>query len=291
YGAPNPYGQPQGQPNPYAQSQPQQRPQSAPSATGPEGWQGNQPGRESVAPSAPLTIAEHAVPVHTLEEDPESFIATTLGEVIGVALRPASKDLTALTRARQEAVSRMAEMAKAADADAVVGLRFDSTNDEIVAYGTAVTLADELEMVSDVDLAQPAGAELTGGTSDLSAAAASAGESSDNGHTDFSGPLGSDDNSTGSDEQPARSVYGNETPFSAAPGADDVDATRLARGTEFGGLGGTPDAASQPPAPAVDDNNPWRVVGQEPSGGSEGRDDSQNRGGNAGPAGQGWPFS
>ena len=82
-------------------------------------WHSAQPpaAPESLAASTPLTIATHAVPVHTLGDDPESFIDRTLGEVIGVALRPQAKDPASLTKARQDAVSRMAEMAKAADAD------------------------------------------------------------------------------------------------------------------------------------------------------------------------------
>lgn len=171
-GQPNPYGQPQpgpygppgqgGQPygrpqqNPYAQpGQPQQPPYGQP-PQGPqqqnpyaqpdpaEAWRQGQPPAVS-APSGPLTIADHAVPVHTLPDDPESFVIRSLGEVIGVALRPRNNDVTALTKARQDAVSRMAEMAKAADADAVIGLHFDSNPDEVVAYGTAVLLSEDLD--------------------------------------------------------------------------------------------------------------------------------------------------
>lgn len=157
----NPYGQPQhspygqqpethgrpGQPNPYAQ--PAGRPaEGQPQA---EAWRAQQPSART--PTA--AIAEHAVPVHTLDEDPESFIARSLGEVIGVALRPRTHDVAALTHARQEAVSRMAEMAEAAGADGVVGLRFDSNTEEIVAYGTAVMLTEEFEL-DELDLTDPA---------------------------------------------------------------------------------------------------------------------------------------
>ena len=50
-----------------------------------------------------------------------------------------------LTESRQDAVNRLVEMAQAAGADAVVGLRFDCSEitqslSEVAAYGTAVTL-------------------------------------------------------------------------------------------------------------------------------------------------------
>ncbi|WP_432560372.1 heavy metal-binding domain-containing protein [Granulicoccus sp. GXG6511] len=255
----NPYGQqPQGQPqNPYAQ--PPQRPQSAPSATGPESWQANQPpaAPESLAPSTPLTIAEHAVPVHTLGDDPESFIARSLGEVVGVALRPQTKDPVSLTKARQDAVSRMAEMAKAADADAVVGLRFDSNTEEIVAYGTAVIMAEELELTDSDDEAEDDsdGADAGNGAHDLMAAAASVGESGDNSHTDFSGPLGSDEDDE--DGTSPDTDHGQETPFS------DADATRLAKAEDFAPASQSSAASHSSPAPAADEESkdPWQSAG------------------------------
>lgn len=226
-GQPSPYGHPQqGQPgrqDPYGHPQhgQGQRPQSAPSATGPDSWPAPHPPAPPEAPSTPLTIAEHALPVHTLGDDPESFIDRTLGEVIGVALRPHTKDPASLTRARQDAVSRMAEMAKAADADAVVGLRFDSNPEEIVAYGTAVVFTDELELATYADANS---VDLGGsGAKDLSAAAVSAGESA--GHTDFSGPLGSDESEATETVRPAEPGRGEETPF--AEETDEADATRL----------------------------------------------------------------
>ena len=50
-----------------------------------------------------------------------------------------------LTESRQDAVGRLVEMADAAGADAVVGLRFDCSEitqslSEVAAYGTAVAL-------------------------------------------------------------------------------------------------------------------------------------------------------
>lgn len=152
YGPPpqrNPYG-PGPQPNSYGPPQnPYGRPPGQDQAQPPRGGP-NPAGQQS----GKVPLAEHAVPVHTLGDDPESFIASTLGEVIGVALRPRTNDVGVLTRARQEAVARCAEMAQAAGADAVVGLRFDSNLEEIVAYGTAVEFTDEVEL-SDVPDATP----------------------------------------------------------------------------------------------------------------------------------------
>ena len=84
--------------------------------------------------------------MHTLDDEPLLFVTEALGEVIGVALRPTGGDPTAHARARQQAVSAMATMAQAAGADGVIGLRFDTGPDEVVAYGTAVrTEVDEAE--------------------------------------------------------------------------------------------------------------------------------------------------
>jgi uncharacterized protein YbjQ (UPF0145 family) len=85
-------------------------------------------------------------------------ITEVLGEVVGVVARsrelrpdlrvgnPLDGYAVMLTESRQEAVGRLVEMAVAAGADAVVGLRFDSSEitqslSEVVAYGTAVRLA------------------------------------------------------------------------------------------------------------------------------------------------------
>ena len=58
---------------------------------------------------------------------------------------PVDGYVTMLTESRQDAVARLVEMAEAAGADAVVGLRFDCSEitqslSEVAAYGTAVTL-------------------------------------------------------------------------------------------------------------------------------------------------------
>ena len=59
-----------------------------------------------------------------------------------------------LTDSRQDAVSRMVEMAVAAGADAIVGLRFDCSEitqslSEVAAYGTAVKLQPEVGEIAE----------------------------------------------------------------------------------------------------------------------------------------------
>ena len=88
---------------------------------------------------------------------PGREIAEVVGDVVGVVARtrelrpdlrggnPIDGYVTMLTESRQDAVHRLAAMAEAAGADAVVGLRFDCSEitqslSEIAAYGTAVTL-------------------------------------------------------------------------------------------------------------------------------------------------------
>ncbi len=88
---------------------------------------------------------------------PGREIAEVVGDVVGVVARtrelrpdlrsgnPIDGYVTMLTESRQDAVNRLAEMAEAAGADAVVGLRFDCSEitqslSEVAAYGTAVTL-------------------------------------------------------------------------------------------------------------------------------------------------------
>lgn len=330
-GQPNPYGQPQPgqQPNPYAQrpatqpGQPQGDQQPYGQQASQESWRSSQPpaAPESAAASTPLTIADHVVPVHTLGDDPEAFVARSLGEVIGVALRPKSADVGALTKARQDAVSRMAEMAKAADADAVIGLRFDSNSEEIVAYGTAVILTDDLDYAGLEDENDAVvDAELVGedeapsvGTSDGGTGDGGSGES----HEAYA--PGGDQASGAADETDGQPpVAGEETPLSEsleddafgrhaaddqAPAADDADETSQSRygsstygsGSPFGqaqGGGGwqptqQPGAAEPPAQPSSPyGTNPYGAPSQSNQGGqqNQGQQNQQQ-------SGQGWPFS
>ena len=112
-------------------------------------------------------MVPRALPVVTMENVPGREISDVIGDVVGVVARmrelrpdlrggnPVDGYVVMLTDSRQDAVSRMIEMAVAAGADAVVGLRFDCSEitqslSEVAAYGTAVRL------VPDREDAQPA---------------------------------------------------------------------------------------------------------------------------------------
>lgn len=182
YGPQNPYGQPQppygrptqapygqppaqpygAQPNPYGPPQPGANPPAGqPGQPYPPGYP-PQPGQWP-AQNSPVTrpqLVRRSVMVVTMESVPGRTITGVVGEVVGVVAR--SRELPAalrtanpvdgyalmLTRSRQEAVDRLVEMAQAAGADAVVGLRYDCSEitqslSEVSAYGTAVTLDTE----------------------------------------------------------------------------------------------------------------------------------------------------
>jgi hypothetical protein len=70
-------------------------------------------------------------------------------------LNPLDGYVVMLTDSRQDAVARMVEMALAAGADAVVGLKFDCSEitqslSEVAAYGTAVKLVPIQQDAADV---------------------------------------------------------------------------------------------------------------------------------------------
>lgn len=184
-GQPNPYGQPQqpypGQqppPNPYGQpgqSGPPQygqrpaygQPQGQPSQSQPpHQWQPEP--QQPPAPTKPA-IATHAITVVTMDSIPGRQIAGVVGEVLGVVARsreiprdqrtgsPVDAYVSMLVTSRQDAVARLVEMAEAAGADAVVGLRYDCSEitqslSEVAAYGTAVTLVAIPELAGDAVL-------------------------------------------------------------------------------------------------------------------------------------------
>jgi len=175
----NPYGQ---QPGPYSQPQqygqpPTGRQQQQPPYPGQQGPYGQQPGQyppqqpygqpgqygqqPQWTPQPPATrqptIVQRPLPVVTMETVPGREISSVVGDVVGVVartreLRPDLRGLNPLdgyvvmlTDSRQDAVARMVEMAVAAGADAVVGLKFDCSEitqslSEVAAYGTAVKL-------------------------------------------------------------------------------------------------------------------------------------------------------
>ncbi len=161
---PNPYGPGpgqqgppppvQGQPGPYAPPQPGQNPYG-PGYPPPQQW----------APQVPTPqprLTQRALIVVTMDSVPGRVVTGVLGDAVGVVAR--SRELPRelrtggqldayaimLTQSRQDAVNRLVEMAKAAGADAVLGLRYDSSEitqslSEVVAYGTAVTLNEVAE--------------------------------------------------------------------------------------------------------------------------------------------------
>jgi uncharacterized protein YbjQ (UPF0145 family) len=105
-------------------------------------------------------MVKRPIVVVTMDAVPGREIAEVRGEVVGVVARtrelrpdlrsgnPIDGYVTMLTQSRQDAVGRLVEMAQAADADAVIGLRFDCSEitqslSEVAAYGTAVKLVEE----------------------------------------------------------------------------------------------------------------------------------------------------
>jgi uncharacterized protein YbjQ (UPF0145 family) len=103
-----------------------------------------------------------------MEVVPGREISSVVGDVVGVVARtrelrpdlrgghPMDGYVVMLTDSRQDAVARMVEMALAAGADAVVGLRFDCSEitqslSEVAAYGTAVKLVPEKDEAADAD--------------------------------------------------------------------------------------------------------------------------------------------
>ena len=189
----NPYGQ---QPGPYSQPQqygqpPTGRQQQQPPYPGQQGPYGQQPGQyppqqpygqpgqygqqPQWTPQPPATrqpaIVQRPLPVVTMETVPGREISAVLGDVVGVVartreLRPDLRGLNPLdgyvvmlTDSRQDAVARMVEMAVAAGADAVVGLKFDCSEitqslSEVAAYGTAVKLVLGEDDAADVGTAE-----------------------------------------------------------------------------------------------------------------------------------------
>jgi uncharacterized protein YbjQ (UPF0145 family) len=162
---PGPYGQP---PQPYGQPSAGRQPQPPyPPQQGPYGQQPGQyppqqwPQPTQWTPQPPAlkqpAVVPRALPVVTMETVPGREISEVIGDVVGVVARtrelrpdlrggpPIDGYVVMLTDSRQDAVARMVEMAVAAGADAVVGLRFDCSEitqslSEVAAYGTAVRL-------------------------------------------------------------------------------------------------------------------------------------------------------
>jgi uncharacterized protein YbjQ (UPF0145 family) len=80
-------------------------------------------------------IAEGPLPMSTGQTIPGIVLGEGLGICFGVIVRSASLDPEA---GRARALERLGANARLLGADGVVGVRFDSTDGELVAYGTAV---------------------------------------------------------------------------------------------------------------------------------------------------------
>lgn len=181
---PNPYGQQQ--PGPYGQPPAGRQPQPPYPGQGPYGQQPGQypqqppygqPGQGPYGQTPQWTpqppamkqpaVVQRSLPVVTMETVPGREISSVVGDVVGVVartreLRPDLRGLNPLdgyvvmlTDSRQDAVARMVEMAVAAGADAVVGLKFDCSEitqslSEVAAYGTAVKLVPIQDDLADV---------------------------------------------------------------------------------------------------------------------------------------------
>jgi uncharacterized protein YbjQ (UPF0145 family) len=114
-----------------------------------------------------------------METVPGREISSVVGDVVGVVARmrelrpdlrggnPIDGYMVMLTDSRQDAVARMVDMAVAAGADAVVGLRFDCSEitqslSEVAAYGTAVKLVPQKDETSEMGTAQTSPATAGG---------------------------------------------------------------------------------------------------------------------------------
>jgi uncharacterized protein YbjQ (UPF0145 family) len=112
------------------------------------------------------TVVQRPLPVVTMETVPGREISMVVGDVVGVVARtrelrpdlrggnPIDGYVVMLTDSRQDAVARMIDMAVAAGADAVVGLKFDCSEitqslSEVAAYGTAVKLVPEQDEAAE----------------------------------------------------------------------------------------------------------------------------------------------
>jgi uncharacterized protein YbjQ (UPF0145 family) len=195
---PGPYGQPPqqyGQPSAGRQPQPPYPPQQGPYGQQPgqyppqqpygqpgQGPYGQQPTQWTPQPPAMKqpAVVQRPLPVVTMEAVPGREISSVVGDVVGVVARtrelrpdlrggnPLEGYVVMLTDSRQEAVSRMVEMAVAAGADAVVGLKFDCSEitqslSEVAAYGTAVKLVPGEDEAAETEGGGPGSAASESG--------------------------------------------------------------------------------------------------------------------------------
>lgn len=144
------------------------------------GWSPqNQPSAQRVEAPAPARQApapmQLAVPVTTAATVSGQEITDELGPVLGLVARTREAGqgrgpdayVQMLSASRRDAIVRLAENAKQIGADAVIGLRFDSseitqTLSEVCAYGTAVAFAGGSAAGNDQDSAEAASRQPEG---------------------------------------------------------------------------------------------------------------------------------
>ena len=85
-----------------------------------------------------------AIVVTTGSDIPGQRVVAILGVVRGIGLRPAAGNtegrLAAAVAARKAAEEHLIDEARSLGAEAVICMRYDSNDGEVVAYGTAVRL-------------------------------------------------------------------------------------------------------------------------------------------------------
>jgi uncharacterized protein YbjQ (UPF0145 family) len=90
----------------------------------------------------PAPATSRQIVVTTGHDVPGFRITHVLAVVTGLALRTKETGGYAAARAaREAAVGRLLEEARGLGANAIIGMRFDSTGDEVCAYGTAVAIS------------------------------------------------------------------------------------------------------------------------------------------------------
>jgi uncharacterized protein YbjQ (UPF0145 family) len=90
----------------------------------------------SNAPPSPSQIV-----VTTGPDIPGFRITKVLAVVQGVAMRPPGADNASARATRDTAALRLLEEARGLGANAIIAMRYDSTTEEVCAYGTAVRIA------------------------------------------------------------------------------------------------------------------------------------------------------
>ncbi len=88
----------------------------------------------SPAPSAQIVVT-------TGPDVPGFRIVQVLAVVHGVAIRPAGASNAVVRATRDTAAQRLLEEARGLGANAIIGMRYDSTAEEVCAYGTAVRIS------------------------------------------------------------------------------------------------------------------------------------------------------